>query len=81
MAGWAERFKARLEAATPAGVVWHLKALGGGGVVISRHSQGVVQDTILDATFFQSPEYRQFARIGRTVAELFAEDGRVERGN
>ncbi|AKS40395.1 DNA topoisomerase (ATP-hydrolyzing) subunit B [Wenzhouxiangella marina] len=79
--GWAERFKERLEAATPAGVVWHLKPLGGGGVVISRHAQGVVQDTILDATFFQSPEYRQFARIGRAVAELFGADGRVERGN
>jgi len=81
IADWSERFRARLEQATPAGVVWHLKPLGGGGVVISRHAQGVVQDTILDATFFQSPEYRQFARIGRAVADLFADDGRVERGN
>ncbi len=81
VADWSERFRVRLEQATPAGVVWHLKPLGGGGVVISRHAQGVVQDTILDATFFQSPEYRQFARIGRAVADLFTEEGRIERGN
>lgn len=78
---WSEGFRQRLERATPAGVVWHLKALGGGGVVISRHAQGVVQDTILDAAFFQSPEYRQFARVGRIVADLFGDKGRVERGN
>jgi DNA gyrase subunit B len=79
--GWCERFRQRLERATPAGVVWHLKVLGGGGVVISRHAQGVVQDTILDAGFFQSLEYRHFARVGRTVADLFGEKARVERGN
>ena len=79
--GWCERFRQRLERATPAGVAWHLKPLGGGGVVISRHAQGVVQDTILDAVFFQSPEYRPFARVGRVVADLFGGPGRVERGN
>jgi DNA gyrase subunit B len=78
--GWSERFRARLDQATPAGVIWHIKPLGGGGVVISRHAQGVVIDTILDATFFQSPEYRQFAKIGRTIAELIGSDARVERG-
>jgi len=78
---WCERFRQRLEQATPAGVVWHLKPLGGGGVVISRHAQGVVQDTILDAAFFQSPEYRPIARVGRVVAGLFGGPGRVERGN
>jgi len=79
--GWTERFAQRLDRSTPAGVIWRLKPLGGGGVVISRHAQGVVQDTILDATFFQSPEYRQFARVGRAVSDLFAADGKVERGN
>ena len=81
VAAWSEAFRKRLERATPAGVVWHLKPLSGGGVVISRHAQGVVQDTILDAGFFQSPEYRQFARVGRVVADLFDGEGKVERGN
>jgi len=78
--GWSERFRERLDRATPAGVVWHIKRLGGGGVVISRHAQGVVIDTILDATFFQSAEYRQFAKIGRSIAELIGSEARVERG-
>jgi len=78
--GWAERFRQRLDQATPAGVVWHIKPLGGGGVVISRHAQGVVIDTILDAAFFRSPEYRQFAKIGRSIAELMGTEARVERG-
>ncbi|MFU8832905.1 MAG: DNA topoisomerase (ATP-hydrolyzing) subunit B, partial [Wenzhouxiangella sp.] len=78
---WSEGFRVRLEKSTPAGVIWHLKPLSGGGVVISRHAQGVVQDTILDAAFFQSPEYRHFARVGRAVADLFGPDARVERGN
>jgi DNA gyrase subunit B len=78
---WSERFRVRLEQSTPAGVIWHIKALSGGGVVISRHAQGVVQDTILDAGFFQSPEYRHFARVGREVSDLFGPEARVERGN
>ena len=78
---WSEAFTKRLEGATPPGVVWAIKPLGGGGVAISRHAQGVVQDTILDAAFFQSPEYRQIARVGRAVGGLFGEKGRVERGN
>ncbi|MCC5865057.1 MAG: DNA topoisomerase (ATP-hydrolyzing) subunit B [Wenzhouxiangella sp.] len=78
---WSEAFRARLEAATPAGVIWKLRTLAGGGVVVSRHAQGVVQDSILDANFFQSPEYRQFARVGRVVGDLIGEGARVERGN
>jgi len=77
---WSERFRQRLDRSTPAGVIWHIKPLGGGGVVISRHAQGVVIDTILDATFFQSPEYRQFAKIGRNIAELIGPEARIERG-
>ncbi len=78
--GWSERFQTRLDRATPAGVIWHIKALSGGGVVISRHAQGVVLDTILDAAFFQSREYRQFAKVGRSIADLIGPDARVERG-
>jgi DNA gyrase subunit B len=78
---WAEAFSARLEQATPAGVSWTIKPLGGGGVVISRHAQGVIQDTVLDASFFNSPEYRQLARVGSVVHDLFDEGARVERGN
>jgi DNA gyrase subunit B len=77
---WSARFRERLDRATPAGVVWHIKPLGGGGVVVSRHAQGVVQDSILDAAFFKSPEYRQFARIGRSIADLIGPDARIERG-
>ncbi len=78
---WSEELTARLEQATPAGVVWHIKPLGSGGVVISRHGQGVVQDTILDETFFRSPEYRQLARVGSVVGDLFGPGARIERGN
>jgi DNA gyrase subunit B len=79
--GWCERFMERLEQATPAGVRWRIQPLSGGGVVISRHAQGVVLDTVLDAAFFQSPEYRAFARVGVAVADLFDDSARVERGN
>ncbi|MFW5926648.1 MAG: DNA topoisomerase (ATP-hydrolyzing) subunit B [Wenzhouxiangella sp.] len=78
---WAEGLGKRLEAATPAGVSWKIAPLTGGGAVISRHGQGVVQDTIFDATFFHSPEYRQLARVGGQVHDLFEEGARVERGN
>jgi len=78
---WAEAFSVRLEQATPAGVTWSIKPLGGGGVVISRHAQGVVQDTVLDTSFFNSPEYRHLARVGEAVHDLFDEGARVERGN
>ena len=78
---WAARFSTRLEQATPAGVVWTVKALAGGGVVVSRHAQGVTQDTVLDTTFFHSPEYRQLARVGESVHDLFEEGARIERGN
>jgi len=78
---WAEAFTARLEQATPAGVSWTIKPLGGGGVAISRHAQGVVQDTVLDTSFFNSPEYRHLARVGEAVHDLFEEGARVERGN
>ncbi|MEN1727129.1 MAG: DNA topoisomerase (ATP-hydrolyzing) subunit B [Pseudomonadota bacterium] len=77
---WSTRFQERLDRATPAGVVWHIKPLGGGGVVVSRHAQGVVLDTILDATFFQSREYRQFAKVGQSIAELMGPGARIERG-
>ena len=81
VAAWAEGLRQRLERATPAGVVWHIKPLGAGGVVISRHGQGVVQDTILDDSFFRSPEYRQLARVGAVVGDLFGPGARIERGN
>jgi len=78
---WAEGLRQRLERATPAGVVWHIKPLSSGGVVISRHGQGVVQDTILDEGFFRSPEYRQLARVGSVVGDLFGPGARIERAN
>ncbi|MGY6555143.1 MAG: DNA topoisomerase (ATP-hydrolyzing) subunit B [Wenzhouxiangella sp.] len=81
VAAWAEGLRQRLERATPAGVVWHIKPLGSGGVVISRHGQGVVQDTILDEGFFRSPEYRQLARVGAVVGDLFGPGARIERAN
>lgn len=79
--GWIEGLRLRLERATPAGVVWHIRPLGSGGVVISRHGQGVVQDTILDDGFFRSPEYRQLGRVGAVVGDLFGPGARIERGN
>ncbi len=80
VAGWSERFQARLEGASPAGVQWTLQALEQGGVVISRLSQGIGQDTVLDRSFFEGPDYRMFARIGRAVHDLLADDARIERG-
>ena len=79
--GWMTRFKSRLEAASPAGVRWTLTGLENGGVVVSRVSQGISQDTVLDATFFQGSEYRAMARIGASVHDLIGEDARIERGN
>ncbi|WP_376693950.1 DNA topoisomerase (ATP-hydrolyzing) subunit B [Wenzhouxiangella sp. EGI_FJ10409] len=78
---WSEGLVARLEKVTPAGVSWKIKPLGGGGVAISRYGQGVVQDTVLDTSFFNSPEYRHLARVGEAVHDLFEEGARVERGN
>lgn len=78
---WSERFKARLEAATPPGVKWTIKPLAGGGVVVSRHAQGVVQDTILDAGFFGSLEYRQIEKVGKVLGDLLGGAIRVTRGN
>ena len=78
---WSEGLRQRLEKTTPAGVSWKLKPLTGGGVVISRFAQGVVQDTVFDATFFHSPEYAQLARVGKAVAGMFEEGARVQRGN
>src|SRR6056297_3161209 len=78
---WMARFKQRLEGASPAGVKWKLSALEGGGVVISRDSQGISQDTVLDRGFFNSAEYRSIARVAATVHDLIGEDARIERGN
>jgi DNA gyrase subunit B len=78
---WSEGFIARLEQATPAGVTWKIKKLGGGGLAVSRYAQGVVQDTVLDTSFFNSPEYRQLAKVGGAVHDLFEEGARIERGN
>jgi len=78
---WMERFKARLEAASAAGVRWSLTGLEHGGVVISRVSQGISQDTVLDAGFFQGSEYRAMAKIGAMVHDLIGDDARIERGN
>ncbi len=77
---WAEGLRQRLARATPAGVTWQIKPLAGGGVVVSRHGQGVVQDTLLDDSFFRSPEYRQLARVGSVVGDLFGPGARIERG-
>jgi len=79
--GWMARFKARLEGASPAGVRWSLTALEQGGVAISRLSQGIAQDTVLDSAFFNAPDYRAIARVAASVHDLIGEDGRVERGN
>ena len=79
--GWAEAFKARLDRASPAGVTWTINALDGGGCVVSRHAQGVVMDSVLDAAFFASPEYRQFSKVGSAVSDLFSDQAQVERGN
>jgi len=78
---WMARFKARLENASPAGVRWTLNGLDAGGLVISRISQGISQDTVLDASFFQASEYRAMAKIGAAVHDLVGEDARIERGN
>ena len=80
VAGWAARFKAGLEAASPAGVRWTLTPLEQGGLVISRVSQGISQNTVLDAAFFRGAEYRTIARTAETVHDLIGEDARVERG-
>ncbi|HMA98012.1 MAG TPA: DNA topoisomerase (ATP-hydrolyzing) subunit B, partial [Wenzhouxiangella sp.] len=81
VADWSERFRARLEQATPPGVVWRIQALGMGGVVVSRHAQGVVQDTIMDEAFFKSAEYRHLGRVGEAVGDLFGPGARIERAN
>ena len=78
---WASALIKRLDRVSPAGVSWTIKALSGGGCVISRHAQGVVMDTVLDATFFGSPEYRQFVKVGAAVSDLFGDEASVERGN
>ncbi len=78
---WSERFTARLEQATPPGVVWKIQPLGMGGVVVSRHAQGVVQDTILDEAFFGSTEYRHLAEVGEVVGDLLGPGARIERAN
>jgi len=62
-------------------VRWNLTGLENGGVVISRVSQGISQDTVLDAGFFLGSEYRAMARIGGMVHDLIGEDARIERGN
>ncbi len=79
--GWADELKARLERVTPAGVSWTIKPLNGGGALIERFGQGVVQDTLLDASFFSSPEYRLLSRVGDKVDGLFEKGARVERGS
>src|SRR5699024_1542749 len=80
-ASWARDLTERLDRAAPAGVSWEIRAGSEGGVVISRHAQGVVQDTVLDRTFFNSPEYRHLAKVGAAVHDLLGTDARIERGN
>jgi len=77
---WMARFRANLEAASPAGVRWTLTPLEQGGVVISRVSQGISQDTVLDEAFFRGADYRSIARIAAQVHDLIGDDARVERG-
>jgi len=80
--GWAARFRQRLEDASPAGVRWSIEPLAtDAGIVITRVSQGISQDTVFDAAFFQSPDYRAIARVAGAVHDLIGPDGRVERGN
>ena len=78
---WMERFHERLVAASSAGVKWRLNALDSGGLVVSRVSQGISQDTVLDAAFFHGPDYRAISRVAASVHDLIGEDGRIERGN
>ncbi|MDT8437852.1 MAG: DNA topoisomerase (ATP-hydrolyzing) subunit B [Wenzhouxiangellaceae bacterium] len=78
---WMEHFRARLVAASPAGVQWQLTALEQGGVLIHRISQGIGQDTVLDRAFFESVDYRSFARVAAVVHDLLGSDARIERGN
>jgi len=79
--GWTAAFKQRLEQASAAGVKWSISPLEAGGLLISRISQGIGQDTVLDASFFSGADYRAIGRIAETVHDLIGEDGRVERGN
>ncbi|MFU8878350.1 MAG: DNA topoisomerase (ATP-hydrolyzing) subunit B [Wenzhouxiangellaceae bacterium] len=79
--GWITAFKQRLEQASAAGVKWSISPLEAGGLLISRISQGIGQDTVLDASFFSGADYRAIGRIAETVHDLIGEDGRVERGN
>ncbi|GAB4168554.1 MAG: DNA topoisomerase (ATP-hydrolyzing) subunit B [Wenzhouxiangellaceae bacterium] len=78
---WMRAFAARLDAASAAGVRWQLEPLEGGGVVISRISQGVSQDTVLDRGFFQSADYRSIAQVAASVHDLIGPGARVVRGN
>jgi len=78
---WARDLTERLDRAAPAGVSWEIRAGSEGSVVISRHAQGVVQDTVLDRAFFNSPEYRHLAKVGAAVHDLLGSDARIERGN
>ncbi len=79
-AGWCERFGQRLEGASAAGVNWKLEPMDTGGVLITRISQGVSQDTVLDQAFFKSPEYKPMARIGAAVHDLIQPGARIIRG-
>ncbi|MDX1625418.1 MAG: DNA topoisomerase (ATP-hydrolyzing) subunit B [Wenzhouxiangellaceae bacterium] len=79
--GWMSGLKSRLEEASPAGVRWTLTPLeAGDGIVVSRLSQGIGQDIVLDEAFFGSAEYRAIARIAGSVHDLLGEGARVERG-
>jgi DNA gyrase subunit B len=78
---WMQRFHTRLAGASAAGVKWLLSGLESGGLVVSRVSQGISQDTVLDAGFFHGAEYRAISRVAASVHDLIGEDGRIERGN
>ena len=78
---WSERFRSRLETASAAGVQWKILPLEHGGIVISRLSQGISQDTVLDRSFFESSDYRTIAATAAAVHDLFSAGARIERGN
>ncbi len=81
VSSWSDRFKQRLEGASAAGVNWSLVPLEQGGVVLTRLSQGISQDTVLDRTFFESKDYRTIAHTAAVVHDLFDQGARIERGN
>ncbi|MEM7054354.1 MAG: DNA topoisomerase (ATP-hydrolyzing) subunit B [Pseudomonadota bacterium] len=81
VAAWSERFSKRLSAASAAGAQWNITPLEQGGIVLTRLSQGISQDTVLDRSFFESADYQNIASTAAAVHDLLNEGARIERGN